>query len=212
MSTELGRSVLILLAAGDSSRFGSPKGLASIDGVPLIKWSVGRFLAAGGGHVIAVVGRHGNAYAAALEGSGAEVVVNPCPDRGAFHSLQLGLAHATVGAGGALFVLPVDVPAPHPQIWRALATCDGSFAAVVPSHGGRGGHPVRLGRAFAAQLREIPWNATDARLDRQLRALPAEASLRFEVADAGIRANLNTPEAFAAWELSLDKTRPAHNS
>lgn len=212
MSNDLGQSVLILLAGGDSVRFGRPKGLAPVDGRPLIAWSVERFLAAGGGSAVVVVGRHGEAYADALSGTGADVVVNPHPDRGSFHSLQCGLGRARPGGNGALFVLPVDVPAPHPQIWRVLANCDSSFSAVVPTFQERGGHPVRLAAGFAAQLREIPWNAPDARLDVRIRSLPIGRSCRVEVGDAGVRTNLNTPEAFAAWELSLDKTPPAHNS
>ncbi len=212
MSIDLSASVLVVLAAGESSRFGSPKGLAAVRGRPLIAWSVARFRQAGGRRVVVVVGAHEESYRVALAGEATLVVANRNLERGPFHSLQLGLAAAQAGPDGALFVLPVDVPAPDPQVWRMLAKSDKGLAAVVPTTQGHGGHPVRLSAAFCVQLLEIPWNVSDARLDLRIRSLPEDLRERVAVADPTIRANLNTPEAFSAWEESLDKTPSAHNS
>lgn len=212
MGTDLGQSVLVILAGGKSERFGEVKGLKSVGGVPLIEWQIARFRDAGGGKVVVVLGHHLVNYARVLAGVTAEVVVNDEPQRGPFSSLQCGLAKAIPGANGAVFVLPVDVPGPTAPIWRMLAECDDKLDAVIPTHEEGGGHPVRLGAAFAAQLRDIPWDRPEARLDAQLSALPEARCRRLAVDDASIRLNLNTPAAFQEWESSLDNSPAAHNS
>ncbi len=212
MGIELGQSVLLILAGGKSERFGEVKGLKPVDGEPLIAWQIARFQSAGGGKVVVVLGHHVVAYKRALVAGSAECVVNEEPQRGPFSSLQCGLGVAAPGPTGAIFVLPVDVPAASAQVWRMLAQCDRQLDAVIPTHEGRGGHPVRLGADFAAQLREIPWDRPDARLDAQLAALPPTRLRRLEVEDESIRLNLNTPAAFQKWESSLDNSPAAHNS
>jgi CTP:molybdopterin cytidylyltransferase MocA len=77
--------------------------------------------------------------------------------------------------------------------------------AVIPSVEGRGGHPVLLSPEFAASLRDLSWEAAAARLDVQLQRLPPERLRRVPVQDVQVRLNLNSQEAFAAWEETLDK-------
>lgn len=211
MGIELAQSTLILLAGGKSSRFGEVKGLKSVEGTSLVRWQLARFREAGGGRMIVVLGSHADVFTRELAGSDAELVVNPAPERGPFTSLQTGIAASLTACPRALYVLPVDVPAPPPQIWRmldALSDCD----AAVPTFADRGGHPVRLSPGFAASLLKIAWEDPVARLDRQLAALPAERLRRIAVAEPGVRLNLNTAEAWNAWQSSLDKAPAPNNS
>ncbi len=212
MTAEVADKTLILLAGGQGSRFGAPKGLQSINGKLFIEWQLERFRAAGGLRTVVVLGFAHEEYQRRLAPSLADFVVNPAPERGAFSSLLTGLETAASGPGDAFFVLPIDVPSPSPEVWAALAApACGDFDVVQPVHAGRGGHPVRLSPAFGARLRQLDVADPDSRLDRQIQSLPRMRVFRHEVADPSIVANLNTLEAWLSWELQLDKGRPTHN-
>ena len=73
----------------------------------------------------------------------------------------------------------------------------GSSDVVLPTYGGRGGHPVLLSGAFVSQLAQLPVEHPESRLDHQIRALPESRVSRVEVRDPRVLDNLNTPEDFA---------------
>jgi molybdenum cofactor cytidylyltransferase len=175
---------------------GEPKGLVNVDGRPWVLWQLDRIARAGTSSVSLVLGADRERYLSALPDlvSRVRVVVNPEPDRGPFSSLQCGLAVTSPAA--PVFVLPIDVPAAEPSVWRALldALPPGTDAAV-PEMGGRGGHPVLLAPDAVARLRSAP---SSSRLDAELAAFPRVA--RISVADPAIRLNLNAPEDWGKLE------------
>ena len=201
---------VIVLAAGRSSRLGSPKGLVDVQGQPWLCAQLERLGACRAPSAVVVLGLDREEYARAIAwitrasedwflfaGVRVRVVRNPAPDRGPFSSLLCAL-DALDAAGGA-FVLPIDVPCPGRPVWRALqdaAVSDGIDAAV-PVHGARGGHPVLCSARLLARMRVVPLDAPDARLDAQLRALPDPACARVPVDDVRVTLNLNRPED---WE------------
>lgn len=165
----------LILAAGGSTRMGTPKGLLPLDGHPLILAHVAAFEAAGL-RVRVVLGAHADAYRAALPAS-VEVVENPAwavTDMAA--SLAIGLA----GLDAAL-VHPVDVPPPAAATLAALLAQPGD---AVPTHAGAPGHPVRIDGPLA------PGQRLDARL---------AGARRVAVADPDCVRNLNTPGDWAAF-------------
>lgn len=68
---------------------------------------------------------------------------------------------------------------------------------VLPTYGGRGGHPVLLSSAMVSALIGLPVDHPDSRLDRQIHALPVDRVARVEVKDPRVLDNLNTVEDFA---------------
>lgn len=192
-------SPLVLLAGGRSSRLGVPKGLVRVAGTPWLERQLRTYAAAGGGRVCVVLGYELDAYVRSLSwidaarrapirrfGLEVRVAVNPEPDRGMRSSLDVGLQQ--LGARGSVFVLPIDCPAPV-AAWRALEDAGGE--AAVPTHRGRGGHPVRLGAPALAALRR-----TDAPLDEVLRSC---AVRRLEVDEPDVVVNLNEREQWERW-------------
>ncbi|HEY8091608.1 MAG TPA: NTP transferase domain-containing protein [Polyangiaceae bacterium] len=175
---------VIVLAAGQSSRLGEPKGLVVVEGRT---WIDRQLEALGGRRAVLVLGHDRDRYLPVILALGrpVDLVTNPDPDRGPFSSLQEGLA--AVDAGSAAFVLPVDVPAPGKAVWEALEASLGAAEAAVPVHEGKGGHPVLLGPALVARLLTRP---ASSRLDEELRALPLVA--RVPVDDPRVGLNLNT--------------------
>jgi molybdenum cofactor cytidylyltransferase len=212
---------LILLAAGDSTRMGGPKGLLPFGNRTWIEEQLDAIRSAGVTRILLVLGRDSDAYFQKLhwlKGSpDIETLVNPDPDRGAFSSLQLALEKIQ---GQPVFVLPIDVPAASPETWRTLALRaessvfdDGSLplfcARPVDSKTKTRGHPVLLSAVFAEQLVQVDLDGDQARLDLQIRSLNPECVHDIPVDDPVITLNLNTPEEFTAFAKSRARPRPA---
>ncbi len=141
----------MILAAGRSSRFGGrPKALASFDGRTLLKRAAEIFRRAGVTRLAVVTGHHRTEVAAAAEALEVPTVHNPEYDQGMFSSIKAGLAGVT--GGEAFFVLPVDAALVHPQTvlalltaWREIGRGRRGCSVIVPTHGGRTGHPPLIG-------------------------------------------------------------------
>ncbi len=149
----------IILAAGASSRMGSPKALLDYRGETFIQRLV-RVLSAVCDPVIVVLGYHADALRPAVPD--ATVVVNPAPERGQLSSLQTGLAALPADAEGFLFT-PVDSPAVEIATVERLAAefrrRDPAIQLVIPRYQGQRGHPVFATRAIANELSALPLTA-----------------------------------------------------
>jgi molybdenum cofactor cytidylyltransferase len=199
----------LILSAGASQRMGQPKALLRLesaqDGRCLLADQVERLRRAGCGRIVCVLGAQADEIEAARAwewrpdrdaAPAARVVIarNPQWPLGAFSSLQCGVralcADGLAGGGGAI-LLPVDVPGVSQAVFERLL--DAAHAspvpdAVVPIHGGRGGHPVWLA---PATLERITHEPPDSRLDHLLRGLRVA---RIEVEDARVALNVNALE------------------
>src|SRR5437870_412265 len=98
----------IVLAAGASTRMGSPKPLLETDGTTFLERAVHLLREAGCRYVIAVV-RDDDWIERLADVSGAAVVVNEADESEQIDSLRLGIAHLPEDSQ-AVVVLPVDFP------------------------------------------------------------------------------------------------------
>ena len=97
---------VVLLAAGSSSRMGSPKQLLSYRGEPLIRHAVETAFASGCGHVIVVLGANAEPIRAALDGLAVDAVENREWAGGMGTSIRRGIARAEeLGLDGAILAL-----------------------------------------------------------------------------------------------------------
>ena len=182
-------SEILLLAAGKSTRAGQPKGLIPHRGKP---WLLHQAETLSFARLLVVVGFHRESYEKVLDGTRAEIVVNPHPEEGQFASLQVGLRHSSAKS---VFVLPLDTPAPERELWEELeAALIPPARVVVPEFGGRGGHPVLLARDFLQELVQLP---TTDRLDAAIHRLTTASVRRVRSSDARLVMNLNSPADFA---------------
>jgi molybdenum cofactor cytidylyltransferase len=186
----------IVLAAGRSSRMGAVKALLDLGG-ELALARVLRLVREASLRASVVLGHHADAIRAAIDfaRAGVGVVVNPAPDRGQSSSVQCGAASLPPGA--SLLLWPVD----HARVEAAtLATLLAAFRArdraielVVPSWGGRRGHPLLAGPAAVDELRAL----RDGEPAHQvLRRDPARVH-HVEVADRFVVADFDTPQDLA---------------
>ena len=187
----------IVLAAGRATRFGAApddsKVVAILDGKPLVRHVVDAALASRARPLVVVTGQAARRVAHALEGAAPLVVVhNRDFALGMAGSLRAGLAALPPAVDGAL-VLLADMPRVSP---RTLDTLIEAFAherpdAVVPSHDGRRGNPVLLGRTLFPAVEALQGDEGARRL------LAGAACHLCVVDDPGVLTDIDDPAALA---------------
>jgi CTP:molybdopterin cytidylyltransferase MocA len=186
----------IILAAGDSTRMGSPKALLNApDGRSFVARVVRTWHSAGVTGIAVVTGRAHDAIVEALQADAPDpfprIVRNDDPSRGQLSSLLVGLdAFAPDAIDGVLMTL-VDVPLTSAATVRAvIAAWQQSRAPIVrPAIGERHGHPVLFDRAVVDELRRAP---LDVGAKAVVRA-HAHEIVNVEVSDEGCVVDIDTP-------------------
>jgi molybdenum cofactor cytidylyltransferase len=168
----------VLLAAGASSRFGSPKMLAPVppEGTSLLRRVLETWLGSGFDEVIVVLGKDADAIRGTIEenllrkvngdesaATSVRFVENPRWDAGMFSSVKAGLA-ATAARSTHIAISPADLPFLSMESLRtALAAATsldaGGSSLVVPTHAGRRGHPLLISAALGARVLSWPDSA-----------------------------------------------------
>lgn len=111
----------IVLAAGASSRFGSPKQLVRVDGRPLLHAAVSRAVEVAGHAVSVVLGAHAADLAPLLRHTAASIVINRDWSEGMASSIRAGVSRLPGSCGGVMLVL-ADQAAVTAEDLRRLAT------------------------------------------------------------------------------------------
>lgn len=143
MSTLQGSPVAIVLAAGDSSRFGRNKLFEPIQGIPVIERVIGAFLKAKKVHDVVVVHAPGERESFSwLRSVNVHLTENPDPTKGMISSIRVGL-RSTWAHERSFLIQPGDVPFVPPAIIdRIVHTFTTRSAKIVlPAYRGLGGHP-----------------------------------------------------------------------
>jgi len=179
----------IILAAGVSSRMGSPKALLEFRGETFLDRLIGS-LAAYCSPVIVVLGYQPEVIRAGVRSAGrALFVLNPEYQLGQFSSLQCGLRAVPKTAAGAVFT-PVDHPnIEAPTVARLM---ESPARIAIPQYLGRHGHPVRVSRSIISEFLEL---CPQARARDVMRAHAGEIDY-VDVADTGILDDIDDPEAY----------------
>lgn len=192
----------IVPAAGRAARMGRPKLILPLGGVAVIARMVGA-LQEGGADVVVVVGPPAEFDGAAelariVAESGARLIQPPAPTADMRASIELGLAW--LGAGPvpeAVLIAPGDSPGLSASlVARCLARGrEMPEAILVPTFGGRRGHPLLLPWRFASAIRDLPQGVG-------VNALLAESAgsvVPLAVDEAGAVGDLDTPEDYRRW-------------
>jgi molybdenum cofactor cytidylyltransferase len=157
----------IILAAGASSRMGTPKALLDYRGETFLDRLI-RVMSSVTNPVIVVLGYHAAAIRASIHRH-ATFVVNPEPERGQLSSLQTGLAalpssKLPANAEGFAFI-PTDCPAVREdtvaRLAAAFAQRDPETLFLIPRYAfpgtpGKRGHPVFAAPSIAEELLALP--------------------------------------------------------
>ena len=185
----------IVLAAGASQRFGSPKLLAPLGGRPVLEHVLDAAAAARLMDVVVVLGTDSAAIREAVTWRTERIETNPRPMDGLSSSLRIGLdAAAEDRTVDAVLVLLGDQPSVRPEVIAAvLAAAETSPQPIVRVRyaDDDAPNPVLIRRAAWALAAGLSG-------DRGLGPMLAErADLVAEVAAPGSNSDIDTPEDLA---------------
>ena len=135
----------VVLAAGSSTRFGSPKLLAEWWGRPLVEWALEA--APPLGPRVAVARRETLRLRPLFAAHGFAVVRNPRPSSGLASSLRIGLATLPAEVEAALVLLGDSPVVPPSVVERVLTAYRRESRAAAAAYEGQRGHPAILPRA-----------------------------------------------------------------
>jgi molybdenum cofactor cytidylyltransferase len=194
----------LVLAAGESSRMGSPKPLLPWRGEPLVAYQVRQLRAAGVGDVVVVVGHEAARVRPVAEAAGGRVVENPGYRTGRAGSVCVGAA-ALADDVRAVVTLNVDQPRAAALVRCILDAHLAADAAITtPEQGGRRGHPVIFAGSLLPELRAV------AEETEGLRAVVRRHAGRRQIVavdDPAIHLEFNTPDEYAAALAGLEAAR-----
>ena len=193
----------VLLAAGESSRMGRLKALLPWRDATLLEHGLRSLLDAGVHRVVVVLGHDADRLKPIIEATeGASWTLNPDYLQGKTTSLKTGVAALAGQQVSDVLLLNVDQPrntdTVRTLLERHLAS---SHRITIPTHGGKGGHPIIISAELLPELAEIEEGS------QGLKAVVrrhAEATERFEMDDPSLLWDLNTPEQYQkALDASL---------
>jgi len=181
----------VVLAAGLSRRMGRPKPLVKLKGKTILQHVLGNLRASGVDEIVVVLGYKAEEIFPTLEGEDFRVVVNPDYAQGMSNSLRRGLRAVDNQAQAVLIALG-DQPRISSGIIKLLLRkySQGSHQIVVPTCGGRRGHPVIFGRKYWPELLALEGDVGG----REILRRHGDDVLAVEVADPGILQDIDGPD------------------
>jgi len=182
----------ILLSAGMSSRFGSPKALAQFNGKTVIEHLQCLLVDSKIDEVIIVLGAHStNIKPYILKHKKVKVVYNKDYNLGQTSSFKIGLS-SIEKVSRYVFLLPVDYPAIKKETIDYL--CQEfeptSPLILIPTYEGKKGHPPVFNMSLKEEFMELDNGKGLNRIARK----HTEDTVYVPVNDSGVIATFNTPE------------------
>ena len=191
----------IVLAAGESTRMGTPKALlADPDGRPFVARIVRAFAEAGVTDAVVVTGMQHDAIVAAVTADQPPAMPrfarNLDPARGPLSSLWVGLDAVLPSHPDGVLMTLVDVPMVRPVTIEAVVEAWRRTGAPVvrPAVGDRHGHPVLFDRSVFDELRRAPLALGAKAVVRAY----LERLVNVAVEDEGCLVDIDTPDDYSA--------------
>ena len=189
------RVAALVLAAGTSSRMGSNKLLADVNGVPMIAQTVKRISASAVASVTVVTGHQADEINEALHDLKIRTLHNPNFADGLATSLRVGVA-ALQESCDAILVCLGDMPLIEPRdIDRMIAAFNPTEqrSIVVPVHERRFGNPILWGAEHFAALLACEGDRGARGLLENLK----DEAVEIPIENPGVVLDADTPEALA---------------
>jgi len=161
----------------------------------LIEHQLRSLLDVGVRRVVVVLGHDADRLKTIVESiDGASWALNPDYLQGKTTSLKTGVAALVGQQVSDVLLLNVDQPRKADTVRTLLERHLASdYRITIPTHGGKGGHPILISAELLPELAEIEEES------QGLKAVVrrhAEATERYEVDDPGVLWDLNTPEQY----------------
>jgi len=184
----------LILAAGESSRMGTPKATLTYRGRTFLEMIVRTLREGGLDRMVVVLGHQAEDIQRQVEIEPAQVVINPDYRSGQTSSLQVGLRALMADEPEAVLLCLVDHPAVSVETVRRIVAAFRQCGApvVVPTYHGRRGHPVLIGRQVFDELLALTCNAG---ADSVVRKYRPQTQI-VEVEDEGVVIDVDDAESY----------------
>jgi molybdenum cofactor cytidylyltransferase len=190
---------LILLAAGSSSRMGSPKQLLSYQGKPLIRHAAETAIASGADPVLVVLGANIDQVRPALEGLNVVVVENSDWEEGMGTSIRAGVSGAQIMASDGVILALADQPLVTADVYQRLVEEheETGRPVIASEYAGTVGVPAFFSRDYFPQLTSLlPSEGCQAVILAHI-----EQSIRIACPEA--ETDIDTPGDYEATALTI---------
>ena len=177
----------VIVAAGASSRMGSPKALLPWAGSTLLEHALSQARLAGVDALVVVLGP----ATAHLQLTDCTTALNPDPDTGRSTSIRIG-ADRLPDDLEAILIQSVDQPTSHELLSTLFAAIPPALIAI-PLFEGRRGHPICLSGTLLPELRAVTEEEQGLRS-----VVRRHTATDVPVPDESVVWNLNDPAAYAA--------------
>ncbi len=197
----------VILAAGASTRFGSPKQLVRIGGSPVLHQMISNAAFVAGRSVTVVIGAHAREIAPALRQSAASVVVNRDWPEGLASSIRVAVESAPPRCDGLLLLLADQVAVTADDLKHLYAAWKRHPILIAAAlYDGAPGLPAIFPRWTYPGLMELRGD----RDPRQVIRRNIDQLVRIPMANASI--NLDTPEDLLSIEETVTRSEQAQQS
>jgi molybdenum cofactor cytidylyltransferase len=189
-----------ILAAGPSTRFGSPKQLVRLAGTPVLHQAIANASLVAGHSITVVLGAHASEVGPALRQSAVAVVVNRDWEEGLSSSIRTAVHSAPAGCEGLLLVLADQVAVTGDDFKRLYAAWRRHPVLIAAAlYGGAPGLPAIFPRWAFSDLLQV-------RGDRDPRLVirrNVDRVVRVPMHNAGI--DLDRPEDLLSIEATASR-------
>jgi molybdenum cofactor cytidylyltransferase len=184
----------LILAAGESSRMGTPKAMLTYRGRTFLERIVETLREGELERMVVVLGHQAEEIQRQVKIEAAQVVINPDYRSGQTSSLQAGLRALIADDLEAILLCLVDHPAVAAETVRKIVATFRQCGApvVIPTYQGRRGHPVLIGRQVFGELLGLTCDAGADSVVRKYRP----ATQFVEVEDEGIVMDVDDGESY----------------
>jgi molybdenum cofactor cytidylyltransferase len=184
----------IILAAGESTRMGSPKALLKIGEKSFAQQIVDTLIASRVLDIVIVLGADAEFIQNQLNWFDGKTVINEEWEKGQLSSVLAGLRALELQDLHGVLVWPVDRPLVS---WHVTVGMLHQFwtkhkQIVVPVHKGKRGHPVLFGRDLFHDLKRAPMEVGARRV---LQDHPDDV-LEYQTDEEGVVINIDSPEDY----------------
>ncbi|NPD84590.1 NTP transferase domain-containing protein [Lentimicrobium sp. L6] len=193
---------VIILAAGYSSRMGSPKFALAINSQSnFLENIIHQYLNIGIRNIIVVLNSEGEKYIEQHPlriSNPIQLIINEHPEYEKFYSLKLGLS--ALENNGYSFIHPSDLPVVEESTLKEIYGKREEADFVKPVFNKKGGHPILLSPRLIKEL------VNEKKGDWKLNEFLGEySSCSVEVDDVGILDNINSREEYLVFLEKIKK-------
>lgn len=186
----------IILAAGESSRMGSPKALLQIQGKTFLEHLVATLRNAGLHEIRVVLGHDSDKIITQLPDLNVSFIINENYQKGQLSSIQAAIRSVPKDCD-AIMICPIDRPLISPELIKTLieAYSKSKPPIVIPIFDAKRGHPIIFSSSLFPEVLRAPYDIGA----RAVVWAHHNEVIEVQTDEEGILLNIDTPELYEEY-------------